>query len=178
MVGGWLGCVCVCLGEVDVNWGIVYNSLKPACPWDNLCLQIRLKDTMCVVICFYLLEGHQAHNKFSGRFERERAEHCLWLLRKKRNRFSFNVTFIIFKQLIRLQETEKEGDPPLLFQWRRRGNGGGGQPSDGPNNVYKRKVMFFKKLPWPVGTHLTAGLNGRLAASQCALCCIFLFQMQ
>lgn len=55
----------------------MYKTLKPACPWDNLCLQIRLKDTMCVVICFYLLEGHQDHNKFSRRFVGESAKHRL-----------------------------------------------------------------------------------------------------
>ncbi len=53
------------------------------------------------------------------------------------NRFSPNVTFIIFKQLISLDETEKDGDPTLLLQRWTEGRMEGaredtGQPSETP----------------------------------------------
>lgn len=39
---------------------------------------------------------------------------------KTLNRFSPNATFIIFKRIISSDDTEKDGDPTLLFQWTER----------------------------------------------------------
>lgn len=61
------------------------------------------------------------------------------IVKEKLNKHSPNVTFIIFKQVISLDD----GDPPLLFQqWTEKRIGGArkdmGQPSAAPNAVWRR----------------------------------------
>lgn len=56
------------------------------------------------------------------------------------NRFSLSVTFIIFEQLISLDEAEKDDDPTLGFQrWMEEARSGAFQPSDAPSTVQSER---------------------------------------
>lgn len=158
--------------------GVVNKCMKPARPWDNLCLQIRLKDTMCVVICFYLLEGHQVRNKFSWRFE-GKAMPLIVKKKKKAKLILFQCHIYHFQGANMFSGNRKAGWPsPAVPKGEKEENGGraGRHGSTFRRTLQaqsKGEVMFFKKLLWPVGTHLTAGLNGQSTVSQCALSSTF-----
>lgn len=51
-------CVCVCIQQPEASLPLRQPQIADC----------GLKDSIVCLICFYLLEGHQAWNKFGGRF--------------------------------------------------------------------------------------------------------------
>lgn len=122
--------MCVCVWQPEASLSLRQPQISD-----------RSQRQHCALNLF--LPAGRSSRKFGGRFGRVANEArdggCFFSGYQSLNRFSPDVTFIIFKQLISVDETEEDGgDPSLPFRrWMEGARADTGRPSDASGIVQR-----------------------------------------